>query len=265
MDEISNLLGGGGMGGGLGMGMGMGGGGFPGDNQYQQQVPRAPDLPMGSERATGFRRLAGISGLFVRQEVEWMEAFTGFETANKYTVLGNTGHPTFYAVEEGSWITRNLCGKHRPFTLRILNPDGSQFLTITRPFRFYFQEIEVRSCQDGSVLGYIMRTCSVCSRDYTIYNHARVPILKIKGPCWNPWAFFVRTLDGQELGAIRKKWSGLAKEFFTDADNFGVQFPADLALNVKALILAAVFLIDFMYFEDNAGSSYMRGNRQRRY
>jgi hypothetical protein len=64
-----------------------------------------------------------------------------------------------------------------------------------------------------------------------------------------------RLQDGMEIGHIKKKWSGLAKEFFTDADNFGVSFSPDLALHVKALILAAVFLIDFMYFEDNAGKN----------
>ena len=34
----------------------------------------------------------------------------------------------------------------------------------------------------------------------------------------------VLSSDGsQEVGKISKKWSGLAKEYFTDADNFGVQ------------------------------------------
>ena len=34
----------------------------------------------------------------------------------------------------------------------------------------------------------------------------------------------VLSADGtQEVGKISKKWSGLAKEYFTDADNFGVQ------------------------------------------
>ena len=27
----------------------------------------------------------------------------------------------------------------------------------------------------------------------------------------------------QEVGKISKQWSGLAKEFFTKADNFGIQ------------------------------------------
>ena len=34
----------------------------------------------------------------------------------------------------------------------------------------------------------------------------------------------ILSADGtQEVGKITKQWSGLAKEFFTDADNFGIQ------------------------------------------
>ncbi len=34
----------------------------------------------------------------------------------------------------------------------------------------------------------------------------------------------VMSADGaQEVGKISKQWSGLAKEFFSDADNFGIQ------------------------------------------
>ena len=39
---------------------------------------------------------------------------------------------------------------------------------------------------------------------------------------------------------------------FTDSDNFGVSFPMDLDVRVKACCLAAVFLIDFMFFETDA-------------
>ncbi len=40
------------------------------------------------------------------------------------------------------------------------------------------------------------------------------------------------------------------KEGFTDADNFGVMFPADWDIKLKALFLGAVFLIDFVHFEN---------------
>lgn len=44
-------------------------------------------------------------------------------------------------------------------------------------------------------------------------------------------------------GRITKQWSGLAKEAFTDADNYGISFPIDLDINVKAVLMGAVFLI----------------------
>jgi hypothetical protein len=53
----------------------------------------------------------------------------------------------------------------------------------------------------------------------------------------------------QQVGKISKQWSGLAKEYFTDADNFGIQFPMDLDVKMKAVMIGAVFLIDFMFFE----------------
>lgn len=45
------------------------------------------------------------------------------------------------------------------------------------------------------------------------------------------------------VGKISKQWSGLAKEWFTKADNFGINFPADLDVKVKASLLGALFLI----------------------
>ena len=51
------------------------------------------------------------------------------------------------------------------------------------------------------------------------------------------------------VGQIRKQWSGIVKEYFTDADNFGITFPMDLDVNVKATLMAACFLIvSFSFF-----------------
>ena len=53
----------------------------------------------------------------------------------------------------------------------------------------------------------------------------------------------VLTNDGTEVGKVTKQWSGLAREAFTDSDNFGVTFPIDLDVRCKITLLAAVFLI----------------------
>jgi hypothetical protein len=52
-----------------------------------------------------------------------------------------------------------------------------------------------------------------------------------------------------EIGKITKKWSGLLKETFSDADNFGIQFPRNCDVKLKAILMGALFLIDMLYFE----------------
>ena len=48
----------------------------------------------------------------------------------------------------------------------------------------------------------------------------------------------------------RHRYPGLTLEAFTDADKFGVTFPAEWDAAVKAVFLGAVFLIDFAHFEN---------------
>lgn len=54
----------------------------------------------------------------------------------------------------------------------------------------------------------------------------------------------LKSLDeGSVVGKISKQWSGFVREAFTDADNFGIQFPLDLDVKMKAVMLGACFLI----------------------
>lgn len=59
----------------------------------------------------------------------------------------------------------------------------------------------------------------------------------------------VRSADGEhKVGVIQKEWSGFAKEIFTDADNFGISFPLDLDVKIKAVLLGACLLIVRRFF-----------------
>ena len=54
----------------------------------------------------------------------------------------------------------------------------------------------------------------------------------------------IKSLDEvTRIGKITKQWSGCVKEAFTDSDNFGIQFPLDLEVKMKAVTLGACFLI----------------------
>jgi len=61
----------------------------------------------------------------------------------------------------------------------------------------------------------------------------------------------ILTLDTSEVvGKISKNWSGLFQELFTDADNFGIEFPNGIDEYCKATLIGAVFLIvsEFLFF-----------------
>ena len=198
-------------------------------------------------------RLTNIDRLMVRQQKEWGEILAGFEGRNKYQITDSTGQPVFLAAEVGtSFLSRMFLQALRPFSMQIVDEQGGLVLELRRPFRFYFHEIAVHSA-DGALLGTIKREFSVVRRLYTVSDSNGAPKLQLFGPILHPWTFEIRK-DGTSHGKITKKWSGLTKEAFTDADNFGVEFPPTAPASLKAVLLGAVFLIDFVHFEK-------RGNR----
>ena len=96
---------------------------------------------------------------------------------------------------------------------------------------------------------------SMCEPQFVIKDQDGNVALRIEGPfctfsiCGDV-EFKVMSPDGSaEIGKISKQWTGLLKEAFTDADNFGISFPMDLDVRMKATLLGALFLIDFMFFE----------------
>ncbi|XP_025016578.1 phospholipid scramblase 3-like [Tetranychus urticae] len=107
----------------------------------------------------------------------------------------------------------------------------------------------------GVICGHIEQTWSLFEPKFKVCDSSGETVLRIEGPfCTFSFCgdvvFKVLSRDGDtQIGCITKQWSGLAREVFTDADHFGISFPMDLDVNIKAVLLGACFLIDFMYFE----------------
>ena len=194
------------------------------------------------------QRLASISGLVVGQRKEWGEILTGFETKNRYAVSDLSGNRLYLAAETGGaillrWFLKAL----RPFTIAVVGDDGQPALRIVRRFRFYFHRAEVLDAQ-GRLLGVIERRFSLLRRNYSVLGGSGEEMFQLFGPILHPWTFRILK-NGVDCGKISKKWSGLLKEGLTDADNFGVSFPADWDAKLKAVALGAVFLVDFVHFD----------------
>jgi uncharacterized protein YxjI len=197
----------------------------------------------------------GYERLTVRQRKRWMEILLSFEMRNAYDVFDQTQRPVLHVREEGagflSFLKRVFLGPYRPFTASVTDPSGAEvWLSLRRPFRFVFHRLEVHG-PDGALLGSIQKRWSWVRRVYDVEDARGQVVAELFGPLLKPWTFELR-LRGQVRGAIRKRWSGLGKELFTDADNFGVEL-ANLDRDLKVLAFAATVLIDVVHFEQSKG------------
>jgi uncharacterized protein YxjI len=127
-------------------------------------------------------------------------------------------------------------------------PDGRTVLQLRRPFKFYFSEVHVADA-GGRKLGHVQRRFSVLHRVYGVFDGSGRERYQLFGPLLHPWTFEVREQD-RTLGKIAKRWGGVLRQGFTNADAFGVSFPSGVDLAAKAVLLGATFLIDFVHFEN---------------
>lgn len=219
--------------------------------QAPQGIPNCPP---------GLEYLAQIDQLLVRQKVELLEVLTDFETKNKYLVTNTLGQKVYFAGEESDCCSRNCCGPIRPFQMKIIDNFGQQVINLHRPlacqnccFPCCLQSMEISS-PPGTIIGVVEQKWSIFTPKFVVKNASGDEMLRIEGPCCTcrccaDVKFHVYSLSGTKIGTISKQWTGIVKESLTDADNFGITFPADLDVKMKASLLGALFLIDMMYFE----------------
>jgi len=193
------------------------------------------------------------SEIQVVQKKELVELI-GIETRNKYSIEAD-GVPFAFAAEQGTgglaFLARMLLGHWRPFEIHFFDAARTLALRAVHPFRFLFQRLEV-SDSTGRPVGNIQQRFAFFSKRFDVLDSSGRVLFSVSSPIWRPWTF---SLDryGQEVARIEKKWSGVLKEAFTDADRFRILFLApDLGVDERTLILAGAIFVDLMYFERKA-------------
>ncbi|KAK0138362.1 Phospholipid scramblase 2 [Merluccius polli] len=209
----------------------------------------------------GLEYLTQIDQILIHQKVELLEALISFETNNQYEIKNSLGQKIYKAKEKNDCCTRNCCGSLRSFDMKIKDNSDREVIRLIRPFRCVscwcpccLQEMEVQA-PPGTTIGYVTQDWHPCLPRFSIKNANKEKVMVLQGPCFacnccGDVNFELKSKDGSSpIGRISKQWSGLLKEVFTDTDNFGIQFPLDMDVKMKAVLMGACFLIDFMFFE----------------
>lgn len=211
-----------------------------------------------------FGHLQDAELFHVMREAEMAEAF--MDQPSEYTVKDQAGNTVFYVDEETKFCARICFQSERAFTLTAKDLSGRPVMIMERATLdmsccccFVWADMLTVKAPDGKLLGSVMEKLDIFRPKLRILNASGRTVLKIKGPaCRVPFDFSCRSLKfkitnlaGQQVGCISRHWPGLSRELFTDADYFSMSLPLDLDPMVKAICLAALFLVNFEYFESN--------------
>ena len=197
------------------------------------------------------------SEFMIKQKKEWLEILSGFESKNNYQIYNSDKEQLGFISEIGSGflkvLSRLFLRSHRPFEIKISNNEGHELLSVHRPFFCFFSDLYVE--YNGKKYGSIHRRFSIIYKTYSILDPMGVEIFQIKSPIWRLWTFPILNKLGNRVGVISKKWQGVIKEVFTDADAFFIDLNSpELTTDQKILLFVSGISIDFDFFEQNQGS-----------
>ncbi|MCY3544741.1 MAG: phospholipid scramblase-related protein [Chloroflexi bacterium] len=194
--------------------------------------------------------LTRYSELVIRQQIEQMEIFTPFETANRYGVYTAGGTQLMHAYEESGGISRQFAGSRRALSIHVVEGDGAPVLHASRDF-FWFRS-HLRVDAGGRRIGALNRVFGF-GRKLALVDSEGHEITRIASGFTHPNTFIAEDEDGHEIARVTKEWSGFGREMFTDADTFVVQFTNGSADNdFRLLMLASAFAIDLDFFENQS-------------
>lgn len=203
------------------------------------------------------RLLTHGSRLLIEQHWRaWYEVLFDWEQRNEYSVNASDGPLLAMVVEQARGplmaLARVFLGSHRPFEISVLAPGTHEpILEMRRAFHFIFSDLKVET-PAGRRLGAVRRRFGLFYKIYDLVDGEGL-FARVMGPMWRPWTFRITDAEGREVALITKKWSGLGREYFTDADRFLVDMGKDVdwTLSQRAVIFAAAMSIDFDFFENN--------------
>ncbi|XP_071945546.1 phospholipid scramblase 1-like isoform X2 [Antedon mediterranea] len=219
----------------------------------------------------GLEYLTQVDQLLVQQFVELIEVVTHCKTPNRYYIKNTLGQQVYYVFEESD-VPQECCDGARGFTMHVIDNTNQEVMRVSREYKCCVGccwcannnhcglEVVVEA-PVGQVIGYVRQRRSFWKPSCDVLNAERQTVLTIRGPCCitegncctEDQEFKVFSTNGiDEIGKVSKQWS--ARERY--ASDFGLEFTMDLDAKVKATLVGALFLIEFMFFEQ-------RKNRRR--
>ena len=233
---------------------------------------------------SGYNKLLNMKGIILKQKLEVLELFTGYETENSYNIyeLDFNGKrsqlPFLKAKEKSSCLSRNcLSANCRPFNMKVIQKNKANkelndqpFLLLKREFNCTFwcfnrPQMLIYNIESGNnkiLIGKIINPFLCCSRGVDVYDEHERILYVIRSNCCQlgiccplpcdvcqTIKFEVFDINGSHIANLSKKSPGCLMACCSDVTNFELKFPVNASGKERALLLATLIMLDFSYFE----------------
>lgn len=241
-------------------------------------------------------RLAKVA--IVSQEMELLEIITNCETPNRYHVFlqdeyGNSKY-LFKCKEESSWYQRNCCpAGSRGLEMNIKHVINQVSLNddFSKPYIKYDKPFKCTCCclgrpvmkgtflQTNTPIGTIQEPCTVCdpminviSKEGALKYHITTNCCQCGYCCRNSicgklskvnFSIFKPGEDpnSKTAGMVTRQVKGV-QNMISDADCYKLVFPSDATPEDKLMLIGAVLMLDYQYYENAGGENpEMMNNR----
>jgi uncharacterized protein YxjI len=179
-----------------------------------------------------------------------------FELRNQYQLLDPAGVP-IGAVEQVrqsplAVLTRVFSDLDvaLPMHLEVRDATGAPALLIGK--RWLRMAVEVRG-PGGEHYGTIRKRIRLGKARFTLIDAGGTQVGEVRAENWRARDFAIRGNEGQEVARVAKQWAGVAKELFTDADNYVIHLMPEATGSLRALALASAWAIDIVLKQKDSG------------
>lgn len=184
--------------------------------------------------------------LFIKEEVALLKL------TDTYNLLDpDTGAQLGQAKDEPAmkWLRLLLKKVFLPTDVRVYGAgQTTPLLTVHKHVGFLRTRLTVHG-PSGELLAQLRSKLFTLGGAFEVTGAQGLPMGELKGD-WKGWDFTF-TVNGQVFGRITKKWAGLAKELFTNADQYLVVLEAEgeRTPHGLALLTGLALAVDVVYKE----------------
>lgn len=104
----------------------------------------------------------------------------------------------------------------------------------------------------GNSIGYFKSKAFSIRGMFDVFTPDGAKVAAVTGEFMS-WNYTFTDVTGKHLGMVTKKWSGIGKEMFTNADNYMISIsePGESSSTIMPLLIIAGLAIDIVYRERN--------------